>query len=175
MRFFISDPHFGHENIIKFCNRPFSSASAMAAKLTENWNAVVKPEDTIYCLGDFSMRTPCEYLKNLNGNKILIIGNHDYRGEVVKCFRVVHDYLMIEIGGNKVHLSHYPYKENVGPYDGKFLHKMRDNDGNWLIHGHVHNHAPKIVGKSINASVEWWDYKPFSELEVEEIMKGFKE
>jgi calcineurin-like phosphoesterase family protein len=118
------------------------------------------------------MRTPEIFADQLKGKKILIIGNHDYRGEVVKCFAEVHNYLEIEIGGNKVHMSHYPYKENVGPHDGKFLHKMMKDDGNWLLHGHVHNSAPQIVDKSINCSVEMWDYVPIPETKIEEIMKG---
>jgi len=174
MRYFTSDTHFAHHNIIRFCNRPFATVDDMDRKLIENWNATVKPEDTIYCTGDFAMRTPKHFADQLKGKKILIIGNHDYRNEVIQCFDEVHDYLQIEIAGNKIHLSHYPYKQNVGPYDKQFLHKMMEDDGNWLIHGHVHNSAPKIVQKSINASVECWNYKPFSEKEVESIIEGIR-
>lgn len=170
MRYFTSDCHFGHNNIIRFCNRPFTSVEEMNEKLVENWNKVVTKEDTVYCLGDFSMNNPKRFAERLNGKKILILGNHDSVVESKLAFDEVLGYTQIEIGGNKVHLKHYPYRENVGPYDKKFLHVMMQDDGNWLIHGHVHNAAPKLVGKSINASVEWWDYKPFSEKEVEIIM-----
>ena len=53
--FFTSDTHFGHENIIKYCNRPFTSTEEMDKALISNWNKVVKPEDTVFHLGDFAV------------------------------------------------------------------------------------------------------------------------
>ena len=142
----------------------------MDRALIANWNKTVTDDDIVYCLGDFAMRTPKHFADRLKGKKILVIGNHDNYSQVVGCFDEVHEKLQIEIGGNIVNLSHYPYKVNVGPYDKKFLHKMMEDDGNWLIHGHVHNSAPKLVDKSINACVENWAYAPFSEEEVLKIM-----
>ena len=174
MRFFISDTHFSHEETVSFFERPFTSAEEMDKKLIENWNSVVSENDIVYCLGDFAMRTPKLYTEKLNGKLILVIGNHDYKEEVLECFDEVHDYLQIEIGGNKVHMSHYPYKQNVGPYDKRFLPIMLNDEGDWLLHGHVHNKAPKFVDKSINCCVEHWNYTPVSEIQIETIMKEYK-
>ena len=56
MIYVTADLHLGHENIIKHCNRPFSSAEVMDAVLITNWNRMVKPEDDIFILGDFTMK-----------------------------------------------------------------------------------------------------------------------
>ena len=80
MIFFTADPHFGHENIIRHCKRPFASVDEMDAALIRNWNATVGPRDEVYILGDFTMRPAAqahEYLAALNGRKYFIRGNHD--------------------------------------------------------------------------------------------------
>ena len=79
MNFYISDLHFGHENAIKFDNRPFSSVEEMNEILVQRWNKVVHPEDTVYVLGDFfwKRKDMLTYLPRLSGKIILICGNHD--------------------------------------------------------------------------------------------------
>lgn len=52
---FIADPHFSHANIIKYCHRPFADVNEMDATLVENWNAKVKKDDVVWCLGDFAL------------------------------------------------------------------------------------------------------------------------
>ena len=51
--FWTSDSHYFHNNILKYCNRPFGSVEAMNEALVANWNSVVKPDDHVYHLGDF--------------------------------------------------------------------------------------------------------------------------
>lgn len=82
-RWIISDLHFGHLNVISYCNRPFLDLAQMNETLTRNWNSVVNNEDLVYVLGDFtlfhSLAKIKEYVEKLNGRKILIMGNHDTR------------------------------------------------------------------------------------------------
>ena len=85
MIYFIADTHFNHENIIKYCNRPFSNAKEMNENIIKKWNSVVTDEDTVYHLGDVGFGTNEELKKlieRLKGAKVLIMGNHDFkRGE----------------------------------------------------------------------------------------------
>lgn len=78
--FVIADTHFGHKNIIDYCNRPFSSVEEMDATLIKNWNETVSNDDVIIHLGDLGLGKK-EYIASivsqLNGKKILILGNHD--------------------------------------------------------------------------------------------------
>lgn len=79
--FFTSDLHFGHLNAIGFDNRPFTSVEEMTEELIRRWNNKVKPGDLVYVLGDFIWKLQDgevhELLKRLNGQIILIKGNHD--------------------------------------------------------------------------------------------------
>ena len=81
MTYFIADTHFGHENIIKYCNRPFNTKEEMNSHMIKEWNSIVKQDDVIYVLGDFALMMSREQIKEiinlLNGYKILIMGNHD--------------------------------------------------------------------------------------------------
>src|ERR1035437_4215616 len=80
MIYFTSDLHLWHSNIIRFCNRPFSSVEAMNEMLIKNWNDVVKEDDVVYCLGDISLAVrPVEAMTcRLMGKKYLVPGNHDF-------------------------------------------------------------------------------------------------
>ena len=82
MRFIIADTHFGHKNIIRLCNRPFSDKHDMEVKLIDNWNGMVGANDEVYVLGDFALVPTVEDLEDitqqLNGKKFLVRGNHDH-------------------------------------------------------------------------------------------------
>ncbi len=74
----ISDTHFGHENIIGYCGRPFANAAEMDEAMVERWNAAVKPSDKVYHLGDVTMKKQgLAVVRSLHGRKRLIRGNHD--------------------------------------------------------------------------------------------------
>lgn len=81
MIYIVSDTHFGHENIIGYCNRPFINAKEMDWEMVKRWNEVVKPQDHVWHLGDVYMGGTREYINfvlgSLNGKKRLILGNHD--------------------------------------------------------------------------------------------------
>ena len=77
MIYFTSDLHFGHENCIRLCNRPFTSIEEMDELLIQNWNRKVTGNDKVYILGDFiyrSKKPPEEYLRRLRGKNILSLG-----------------------------------------------------------------------------------------------------
>lgn len=78
--FFTSDSHFGHKNVIQYCNRSYTSVEHMNASMVDSWNSVVKHGDIVYHLGDFSFmkeEATLEVIKSLKGNITLIMGNHD--------------------------------------------------------------------------------------------------
>lgn len=79
--FFTSDLHFGHENAIRFDNRPFTTVEEMDAELVRRWNAKVGKGDLVYVLGDMIWKSGNgeaeQLIKSLNGQIILIKGNHD--------------------------------------------------------------------------------------------------
>lgn len=77
---FTSDTHFGHKNIIKYCDRPFYDVHTMNSEIIRRWNETVRDDDTVYHLGDFaflSFDDAAAIMRRLNGRKILIRGNHD--------------------------------------------------------------------------------------------------
>ena len=148
------------------CNRPFVDVNDMEEKLIKNWNKKVTNEDTVYVLGDFCFKTSKQdairILKQLNGKKILIKGNHDkYAGQrdFDECFEKVCDYLQITEDKQQIILSHYPIIDYAGMYYGA---KM--------IYGHIHNHY--VPHKNMYCvSVECINYEPVTVDEIIEIYK----
>jgi calcineurin-like phosphoesterase family protein len=174
-KFFLSDNHWGHANIIKYTNRPFKDVHHMNWEMTNNWNSVVKPDDLVYHPGDFSMGQPGKYVQHLNGKIILIKGNHDKLSQCRGHFQEIHeDKLEIELGGHKILLCHYYYKDMLGDFDHKFKDRMPSyKPGQILLHGHAHDSIPKLNKKykAINCSVEHWNYTPISETQILEAIK----
>lgn len=82
MIYFIADTHFNHANIIKYCNRPFNNTYEMNEYIIQKWNSVVKKDDTVYHLGDVGfgqLQEVKSLVERLNGTKILLKGNHDFK------------------------------------------------------------------------------------------------
>lgn len=82
MIYFIADTHFNHANIIKYCNRPFNNTIEMNKYIIQKWNSIVKNDDTVYHLGDVGFGSVEDIKKlvgSLNGTKILLRGNHDFK------------------------------------------------------------------------------------------------
>lgn len=83
--FFISDLHFYHDNIIKYCKRPYSNSTEMNDDIIKRWNATVGKDDIVWNLGDFAFvkkhnsKLIAELVSKLNGHQYLILGNHDRR------------------------------------------------------------------------------------------------
>lgn len=138
---FTSDLHLNHSNIIKFCNRPFTSVEEMNKTIINNWNNVVNKNDTVFLLGDivFGGYDIWNYfMEKLNGLKILIAGNHDKSITISKFHRVDQILNIIvkdpEIkGGQRITLCHYPM------YSWYQSHR-----GAWQLYGHLHNGRVQI-------------------------------
>lgn len=164
--FFTSDLHFGHENIIKYCNRPFSNVQEMNKGLIDNWNSVVIPEDTVYLLGDFSMggKENVFLRKNLNGKVILIKGNHDKKDSLLKeaGFDEIYRRLEIEVDGYKLFLAHIPLHLDPGErwYPSELKVSPPDHFDYFLC-GHVHEKW-KRQGNTINVGVDVSGFKPLT-------------
>lgn len=138
--FFTSDTHFWHQNIIRFCNRPFKTVEEMNEALIANWNAVVPEDGIVFMLGDFCFAGAPkwrEILSRLNGKIILIVGNHDRKNLttdlVNKYFYAVLPQLQITVGNRSVYLNHYPFLCYGGVY-------RSPESAVWQLYGHVHSH-----------------------------------
>ncbi len=155
--FFTSDSHFNHEGIIAHCKRPFSCVEEMDEVMVRNWNAVVRPTDTVYHLGDFSWQRKKSdieaTLSRLNGIKHLIVGNHDHTDtRRAKGWASVAYAARLKNNGLKVYLSHYPvlgFREDIH------------------FHGHQHNPTPWPVRHQVDVGVDAWGFKPVS---IEQIL-----
>lgn len=112
MIYFTSDLHFGHKNILKHDNRPFHTIEEMDETIIERWNKTVANDDVVYVLGDISWYDEdktYDIYGGLNGNKILVTGNHDrIRGKVRNCFTSIFDYKRISVDETKIIICHYP-------------------------------------------------------------------
>lgn len=191
MIYFSSDTHFDHKNIITYCPmRPWKTVEEMNEGLIANWNAVVKPEDIVYFLGDFSLSFTAveKYTKRLNGTKHLYAGNHDKCWGKRGTLKRVEDYLSagwasVQLHGfielniknqrQEVLLGHLPYAPNTDDtsegYEPRYLEDRQKDTGKWILHGHVHQHF-KIKRKQINVGVDVWDMKPVSIDQIEELI-----
>lgn len=118
---YIADLHIGHENIIPLDNRPFKNADEMAVALVRNWQKAVRPDDTVYVLGDMFWKTVpgaerARILSSLPGAKVLVKGNHD--GMPDDGWAAVEDAMTVKDGSDAVYLSHYPAIAFPGFYNG---------------------------------------------------------
>ena len=173
--FFTSDLHFGHENVIKFDNRPFKTVEEMDEELIRRWNAKVGKGDLVYVLGDMIWKSRNgdaeQLIKSLNGQIILIKGNHDrflHNAKAKAALAGVKDYddicVTLKDGTKKrCILSHY----FIPMYNGHFYQGIH-------LHGHSHftdeadfevDFAAKLNAEGIrneiyNVGCMYWNYEP---------------
>jgi len=177
--YFTADTHFGHENIIKHCKRPFAGVEQMNKTLIKNWNNRVTNSDDVYIVGDFCFKDGLEFtvktIKSLKGKKHLVVGNHDkkyLRDEIYRAeFASTADIMDISLNGERIIMCHYPMVEWNGYYRGA-----------WHIYGHIHNHKDNTVfeylrkqEKALNAGCDITYFTPvtFDELKMyNEIFKN---
>lgn len=151
-----SDSHFSHANIIKYCGRPYKDAHHMNCEMTSYWNSIIGPEDWVLHCGDFSF-SPDRILHRLNGNIILLRGNHDKKRHG-HLYAAVFNHLDIKVGEFNCRFQHFPvhpdekYKKH-GTQDLNLL-KLYD----FIICGHRHE-AWVVKGQNINVGVDAWNMK----------------
>lgn len=146
-QFVTSDTHFGHENIIRYSNRPFADWKAMGEAMIERWNSRVADGDDVWFLGDFAMGPGAteEYILQvigrLNGWITIVLGNHDQPSKYSKGLkklvadncslikvRILDEQILDqEIDGKHFVMCHYPMADWDGKYHGA-IH----------LHGHTH-------------------------------------
>lgn len=148
--FFTSDTHFGHSKIIDYCKRPFSSIEEHDKVLIQNWNNTVGQNDTVFHLGDFAYGNSqfiANIIKQLNGNIILIKGNHDLRNMNPTLYNIFSDVVYqarILIDKQTVYLNHFPFL----CFDHGDINLYKDNYSIQLF-GHVHS-GPLTSSEDIN-------------------------
>ena len=187
MYYFISDTHFGHSNILRYCKRPFIKEEDLDNKgnwksesianlrceemdktLIKNWNEKVKENDIVFFLGDFCLGKSSEapnskgfdyYRNQLNGQIIFFKGNHDGNN---KCKSIIES-IVIQHGGKRIYLTHNP--------------KFAKEDFHWNFCGHTHGNqgAFRKLGKKsiiVDLSVDCWNFRP---VDVNEINQAYSE
>jgi len=155
---FTADTHFGHENIIRYCGRPYRSAADMDWNLIRRWNERVAEKDVVYHLGDFalwSIKGSASYLPRLRGRKILVVGNHDRKPDVMRAigFEEVFENAIVDVAGVRCWIN-YPPRDDFpkvrvrpaapGPYD-------------LALCGHIHEKW-LLCDAVVNVGVDQWGF-----------------
>ncbi len=197
-KFFTSDLHIGHTNIIKYTNRPYASVDEMNNDLVRRWNEVITPEDTVWILGDLCMGKLDEsllWVEQLNGFKHLMPGNHDrmFGCQGTKYANMVQKYLdagidrvdeyqvmMSPRGYNAdgweipaVLACHFPFAGDHEDQTEDWYQEYRPKErkGLCLVHGHTHGLWRKNKNM-VDVGVDAWGGYPVS---FEDVAKVFSE
>lgn len=177
--FFTSDTHFTHENIIKFCHRPFQNAEEMNEVLIHKWNETVPEDGTVYHLGDFAWGQYDAWkniIDKLHGQIILVKGNHDFKNgkRTESLFEDTCLQRNLVIEGRQVILNHYPFLCYGGTYRSSknvvyqlFGHVHTSDDMN----GYDKNRLSQLFPSQYDVGVDNNDFKPISWHEVNEIIQ----
>ena len=178
---FISDTHFGHKNIIEYCNRPFADPDEMNGVLIKRWNERIKPNDTVYhmgdmCMGNYSMIE--QVLPQLNGEIHLIKGNHDHKKrltiynqqpnivEIMDLTQVYTDKKIVFV------LCHYPVT------NGELFEQIVENNREiYVIHGHTHDQGYFFDSdlNVFNVCVDHTNFYPINLNELISIIRRFQD
>ena len=139
MIYYISDTHLGDLRVFNKCARPFASLEEMEKTIVDNWNKKVRKEETVYVLGDLAedgYKKAIDVYAGLNGHKHLLVGNHDMKmlDEIKESnvFESIDFMTLIEDGGRKICLCHYPVMD-----------WMEFSRGEYHVYGHIHNKTLK--------------------------------
>lgn len=186
--FFTSDLHLGHRLVAELRGFTYSdyanqgelwTSETLTAEhdrvLAENWDALVKPSDQVWVLGDISaggtkaQHKALDWLRDRPGGKHLIAGNHDgchpmhrdahkWQPLYLDVFKTVQPFARRKINGQPVLLSHFPYQGDHTEADRYDQYRLRDL-GVLLLHGHIHRPLRKM-GYQIHVGLDAWNLKP---------------
>jgi len=166
MEWFTADPHLGHKNVIKYCNRPFNTVEEMDETIINNCLEVLKPKDTLNILGDFAWHKPIaeralHAIKETGAKIRFIWGGHDK--QIQNIIRRYADYTgtleTITIENQPIVLCHYALRV----WDRKHY-------GAWNLYGHSHGNL-EDTELQIDVGVDSHGYKPVSFERIKEIIK----
>lgn len=170
MLYFTSDLHINHNKDFIYKPRGFDSVYEMNKAIIENWNSIIKEEDTVYILGDLMLgdnEEGIELVKQLRGNIIVILGNHDTDKRIEyynNCNNIVDIKFADRIRKGKYifYLSHYPTYVN-----------NKNDKPVWCLSGHTHSKEifQKEFPCNYNVSIDAHDNKP---VYIEDIIKDIK-
>jgi calcineurin-like phosphoesterase family protein len=155
---FTADPHLGHANIIKYAKRPFDGVQQMDSTIINLWNYRVSPGDTVYVLGDFAFAGHDLYLGYLNGDKHLVLGNHDHSNRVKAAtgWASISHYKEVRVEGEAVPVVCFHYSMRVW---------NRSHHGAIHLYGHSHGGLPGD-SQSCDVGMDCWDFRPVSLSEI---------
>jgi calcineurin-like phosphoesterase family protein len=171
---FTSDTHFRHPNVAR--RRGFDTAEEHDEEIARRWNARVRPDDTVWHLGDvgrggdrYEDVLVLSVVAGLNGTKHLVLGNHDaphplhsdshkHQRRWLEVFDSVQSVARRKWEGETVLLSHFPYTGDHTTVDRHPEFRLPDK-GFRLLHGHLHGHRPHLP-RMVDVGVDMWDFAP---------------
>jgi calcineurin-like phosphoesterase family protein len=152
---FTADTHFGHAGARSLYHRPFPTIAAMDTAMAERWNQTVGPDDEVWHLGDFALRTSAAaagaLLRSLNGRKHLVTGNND-PPEIAALpeWASVQAYAEVTVETYRLVLCHYAFRTWSGMAKGTLN-----------LHGHSHGRL-KPLPRQTDVGVDCWDFRPIA-------------
>ena len=155
MIYYVSDLHLGDKNVFDVCSRPFISLRNMEYEIIKRWNSKVLDNDIVYVLGDIigqNYPQAIEIIKQLNGKKSFVVGNHDLimldAIQESGVFESIEYVSLIKDNEKTVCISHYPLMD--------WIDKDR---GAYHVYGHIHNKTYKN-GKEYAFIKKYYSDKP---------------
>ena len=152
MWYFTADEHYGHEAILKYCDRPFGSIQEMDEEIIERHNKIVKSGDITVHIGDFSFHkreVTCKIVRRLNGSHIFTRGDHDRWADQ----KVKHMWTG-NVGEHYVVACHWPMRTWPRSFHGSIM-----------LHGHEHGRLDDWP-RSMDVGVDANNFYPFSFAEI---------
>ena len=168
-----SDLHINHRNILSYCPHrggpeiTDENVAKMNEMIITNWNSVVGTNDEVYILGDVAMgqiHLAPPLIRQLNGKKYLVRGNHDktltkrVNGKSLAddLFEWVKDYheMFVEVAPHTkqmVVMSHFP----MASWNGM-------NNGSVMLHGHLHGSPCAVTGRIYDVGIDTNNMTPYN-------------